>query len=212
MIDTARPRGKQQIEFVHNRERIKVLMDDTRSNILRAIRGGLAEEDGHVRRCLSVPEIARKLGESASKIYHHVDLLVEHQFLRIAREERKKRSTITFYERAADAFVIMAGEEFLVVELDRHEEFVSTLDNILGLDLTPDESKHGALLIARYLKNTRDALEHVTKHVKKEIPLEHIESVLQFLATLYSHSSFEGIEITTELRSLFLRIPPDTEE
>ena len=195
---------RSQIEFVHARERIKVLLDDTRSSILRSIRSGIVEEDSSVRRSLTVPEVARKLGESASKIYHHVDQLVEHGFLRIAHEERKKRSTVTYYERTADAFVIMSGEESIDLELNRDEEFISVLDKILNLDMSPDDRRDAAKLLVEYRKHTRDALEFVSRKTRREIPLEQIESVLNFLAQIHRGSHEDGIEITKRLHRVLL--------
>ncbi|MHA1213649.1 MAG: ArsR/SmtB family transcription factor [Candidatus Heimdallarchaeota archaeon] len=97
------------VTIVSKPERIKILVDPMRRKILRTMREGLENDDGTIRKEMTVPEIARKLGVSAPKCYHHLDLLVDHGFVRVAKEEKKKRTSITYYERTAPAFVLASS-------------------------------------------------------------------------------------------------------
>ncbi|MHA1213005.1 MAG: hypothetical protein ACTSSH_11135, partial [Candidatus Heimdallarchaeota archaeon] len=50
------------VTIVSNPEKIKILVDPMRRKILRTMREGLENEDGTIRKEMTVPEIARKLG------------------------------------------------------------------------------------------------------------------------------------------------------
>ena len=76
-------------------------MDKTRREILAVLKKGIELEDETISYELSVPQIAEVIGATPQKIYHHIDVLEENNFIRIAKEERRKRSTVTFYERTA---------------------------------------------------------------------------------------------------------------
>jgi len=76
------PEGGGRVKVVSDPERIKILVDPMRRRILRTMKEGIENEEGIIRKEMTVPEIARKLGVSAPKCYHHLDLLVEHGFVK----------------------------------------------------------------------------------------------------------------------------------
>ncbi|MHA1245294.1 MAG: ArsR/SmtB family transcription factor, partial [Candidatus Heimdallarchaeota archaeon] len=92
----AREGNANTVKVVSDPEKIKILVDPMRRKILRTMREGLENDDGTIRKEMTVPEIARKLGVTAPKCYHHLDLLVENGFVRVAREEKKTRTSITY--------------------------------------------------------------------------------------------------------------------
>ena len=110
-------RADRSVKVVSDPEKIKILVDPMRRKILQTMREGIENDDGTVRKEITVPEIARKLGVSAPKCYHHLDLLLENGFVRVAKEEKKKRTSITYYERTAPAFVLAST----IDEIEREE-------------------------------------------------------------------------------------------
>ena len=94
-----------RVEIVSDPQRIKALIDENRLGILRALREGITEENDTIRYEMTVPEIAQRLGKKAPNLYHHADVLVEHGFLEVARQEQKKRSFITYYRRTKPVFI-----------------------------------------------------------------------------------------------------------
>ena len=130
---------QKPVEFIEDPDRIRVLIDPTRSEILRIVRNGI-HRAGELEHDFSVAEIAEKMGSSPQRIYHHVDKLVEAGLLQKSRELKKNRSNITYYTRTAHSLIINyhADSEHkmdsLILEIDSIIEF-------LNIDLTDFEKK-----------------------------------------------------------------------
>ena len=136
--------SKPLVQVISEPEQIKIISDDERITIIKMIHEGVEDKDGKIRRALSVPEIARKMGTSAPRIYHHIDILVKHNLL-IPYEVKKTRRSTTYYMRSASAFILLWN-------LD-NVEIAETSKNVneliikgLGLDISKKEIDHGSEL------------------------------------------------------------------
>ncbi len=189
------------VKVVSDPEKIKILVDPMRRKILRTMREGIENEDGTIRKEITVPEIARKLGVSAPKCYHHLDLLLENGFVRIAKEEKKKRTSITYYERTAPAFVLAST----IDEIEREEGLV--IEPLMyfvnkGFMLNLSEKE---LIEAQKLANELASRRHsiyvkIAKSIKGNIPEEKIRNVLNFVANQSATEDKRCKEIHNELQ------------
>lgn len=189
------------VKVVSDPEKIKILVDPMRRKILRTMREGIENEDGTIRKEITVPEIARKLGVSAPKCYHHLDLLLENGFVRVAKEEKKKRTSITYYERTAPAFVLAST----IDEIEREEGLVVEplmffVNNGFKLKLSENDLKE-----AQKLANELDSRRHsiyvkIAKNIKGNIPEDKIRNVLNFVANQLAMDDERCKEIHNELK------------
>lgn len=193
-----------RIKIVTRPEDIKILVDPMRRKILTAIREGIEEDDGTIRKEMTVPEIAyRKLGlkeKQASKLYHHIDKLLKSGFLRIAREEKKTRSTITYYERTAPAFVLANT----IDEVERQEglrttPLISFINDGFLLGLSQEEQDEAQKLIDEYTSRQHKYIVSAAQKLKGNIPEERLRNVLIFIQGQYASQDKRCQEIRSEL-------------
>jgi DNA-binding transcriptional ArsR family regulator len=195
----ARENGGSRVEIVSDPERIKILVDPMRRKILRTMREGL-EEEGKIRKEMTVPEIARKLGVSAPKCYHHLDLLVEHRFVRVAKEEKKKRTSITYYERTSPAFVLAST----IDEVERKEgiktdPLISFINHGFHFQLSEKEQEEAQKLIDEFSSRSHQIFVKVAEALKGNIPDEKMRDVLGFVSNQFVFQDKKCKEIRDEL-------------
>jgi DNA-binding transcriptional ArsR family regulator len=188
------------VKIVTDPDKIKILVDPMRRRILGTMREGLENEDGTIRKEMTVPEIARKLGVSAPKCYHHLDLLVEHGFVRVAKEEKKKRTSITYYERTSPAFVLASS----IDELERKEgireaPLIKFISEGFMLGLSDDEQKEAQNLIDEFTERNHKYIIKAAQQFKGKIPDQRMRDVLGFVASQYASQDKRCIEIRKEL-------------
>ena len=193
--------NKPLVQVISEPEKIKIISDDERIKILRMIHEGVENKEGKIRRALSVPEIASKMGTSAPRIYHHIDILVSHGLL-IPYEVKKTRRSTTYYMRSASAFIMLWS-------LD-DEEIVETSRNVndliikgLGLKLTGKAIEGGSELRNKVMLNMNDCLGEVSKKLKDQIPEERLFEILRHLSLLKFLKSDENVESARELAKLY---------
>jgi DNA-binding transcriptional ArsR family regulator len=193
--------NKPLVQVITEPEIIKIISDDERIKILRMIHEGVENNEGEVRRALSVPEIAGKMGTSAPRIYHHIDILVSHGLL-IPYEVKKTRRSTTYYMRSASAFILLWN-------LD-DEEIVETSKNVneliikgLGINLSDEEVELGSELRNTVQFNLNNCLGDMSKKIKDRIPEERLFETLKHLALLKFLTSDENVEKARELAKLY---------
>ncbi|MHA1355926.1 MAG: winged helix-turn-helix domain-containing protein [Candidatus Heimdallarchaeota archaeon] len=171
-----------------------------RRKILRTMREGLENDDGTIRKEMTVPEIARKLGVTAPKCYHHLDLLVENGFVRVAREEKKTRTSITYYERTAPAFVLASTIDEIQKEvgIDR-DPLISIIDNGFKLGLSEKEQAEAQNLIEEYSSRSHNIYVKVAKQLKGNLPEDRTGTVLRFVGEQLTSQDKRCEEIRKEL-------------
>ncbi len=188
------------VKVVSDPEKIKILVDPMRRKILRTMREGIENEDGTIRKEITVPEIARKLGVSAPKCYHHLDLLLENGFVRVAKEEKKKRTSITYYERTAPAFVLAST----IDEIEREEGHVTEplmffVNNGFNFNLSKKELEEAQKLVDEYGSRRHGIVVKVAKAIKGNIPENKIRDVLNFVSNQLAADDERCKEIRNEL-------------
>jgi len=194
------------VKIVTDPDKIKILVDPMRRRILGTMREGLENDDGTIRKEMTVPEIARKLGVSAPKCYHHLDLLVEHGFVRVAKEEKKKRTSITYYERTSPAFVLASS----IDELERKEgireaPLIKFINEGFMLGLSEKEQKEAQILIDEFTERNHKYIIKAAQQFKGKIPDQRMRDVLGFIASQYASQDDRCIEIRKELNK-FLKV------
>ncbi|MHA1739418.1 MAG: ArsR/SmtB family transcription factor [Candidatus Heimdallarchaeota archaeon] len=196
----AREGNANTVKVVSDPEKIKILVDPMRRKILRTMREGLENDDGTIRKEMTVPEIARKLGVTAPKCYHHLDLLVENGFVRVAREEKKTRTSITYYERTAPAFVLASTIDEIQKEvgIDR-DPLISIIDNGFKLGLSEKEQAEAQNLIEEYSSRSHNIYVKVAKQLKGNLPEDRTGTVLRFVGEQLTSQDKRCEEIRKEL-------------
>jgi len=189
-----------RIKIIASPEKIKILVDPMRRKILRTMREGIENEDGTIRKEMTVPEIARKLGVSAPKCYHHLDLLVEHGFVRVAREEKKKRTSITYYERTAPAFVLATTiDEIERKEGIRENPLIALIDDAFLLELSDSEKEEAQKLIDELITRQHRYSVRAAEKLRGNIPDDKMGVVLGFVSNQFASQDTRCQEIRKEL-------------
>ncbi|MHA1125363.1 MAG: ArsR/SmtB family transcription factor [Candidatus Heimdallarchaeota archaeon] len=196
----AREGNANTVKVVSDPEKIKILVDPMRRKILRTMREGLENDDGTIRKEMTVPEIARKLGVTAPKCYHHLDLLVENGFVRVAREEKKTRTSITYYERTAPAFVLASTIDEIRKEegIDR-DPLIAIIDNGFKLGLSKKEMEDAQKLIEEYSSRSHNIYVNVAKQLKGNLPEDRTGIVLRFVGEQLASQDVRCEQIRKEL-------------
>ncbi|MBK5112941.1 MAG: winged helix-turn-helix transcriptional regulator [Candidatus Heimdallarchaeota archaeon] len=190
------------VKIVTDPDKIKILVDPMRRKILGTMREGLENEDGTIRKEMTVPEIARKLGVSAPKCYHHLDLLVEHGFVRVAKEEKKKRTSITYYERTSPAFVLASSiDELERKEGKRESPLIMFINDGFMLGLTDNEKDEAQELIDEFTERNHKYIIKAAQQFKGKIPDERMREVLNFVSNQYASQDKRCLEIRKELNN-----------
>ena len=196
----AREGNANSVKVVSDPEKIKILVDPMRRKILRTMREGLENDDGTIRKEMTVPEIARKLGVTAPKCYHHLDLLVDNGFVRVAREEKKTRTSITYYERTSPAFVLASTiDEIQKEEGIESDPLIAIIDNGFKLGLSEKQMKEAQKLIEEYSTRSHRIMVNVAKQLKGNLPEDRTGTVLRFVGEQLASQDEQCEEIRKEL-------------
>ncbi|MFQ5978766.1 MAG: ArsR/SmtB family transcription factor [Candidatus Heimdallarchaeota archaeon] len=201
------PSEDPMIEIVSDPKRIRALIDKNRLEILRALREGITEENGTIRYEMTVPEIAKRLGKNAPNLYHHADVLTEHSFLEVARQEQKKRSSITYYRRTKPVFVIASQPEGEIPYDVYDKPLMAAMVNSFGLTLETKELLEK--LMHEYRLHRNRAVLHFTKEFEKRsrkpIGQEHVFEAINTMSTFLLFLDNEMPAIASKILNL-LRI------
>ena len=189
-----------RVTIVSDPEKIKILVDPMRRKILRTMREGKETDEGTIRKEMTVPEIAQKLGVAAPKCYHHVDLLLEHGFVKVAREEMKKRSKITFYERTSPAFVLASTiDEIERKEGIRTDPLISFISDGYRLNLSEKQKEEAQKLMDDLGSRRHDIMVKVAQDLKGNIPEDKLRDVINFVSNQKASNDPKCLEIHKEL-------------
>jgi DNA-binding transcriptional ArsR family regulator len=191
------------VEIISNPEQIKVIMDKTRREILSVLKKGIKLEDEIMSYELSVPQIAEVINATPQKIYHHIDVLEENGFIRIAKEERRKRSTVTFYERTALVFYILAkasGDEDVKDKCNSVDLFL----NIFGVDASDEEKEEINQLLTQFEEAEVEAVSAISEQFVGEVPRESVEYILSYLSKIFMANNPKYNDLFTKLDKLLL--------
>ena len=191
------------VEIISDPEQIKVLMDKTRREILSVLKKGIKLKDESMEYELSVPQIAEVIEATPQKIYHHIDVLEENGFIRIAKEERRKRSTVTFYERTALVFYILAkasGEEEKLEKCNSGELML----NVFGVDASEEEKEEINNTLTQLQEAEVEAVSEISKKFVGEVPRASVEYILLYLTKIYMATNPMYNDLFAKLDKLIL--------
>lgn len=192
--------------IVSNPERIRIMLDETRLSILRVMRLGIYRGDQYTHD-FTVAEIAERMETNPQRIYHHVDKLVEHDFLIKSREEKKKRSIITYYQRTAQGFVISYNSDEPLPQLeDRHMQFINSIIDTFDLSVSDDELRELGFLMGKLLKMESNVLNELNSVIKSKCNVDkNIFYIIQFVQHLQLIDNEESYKIYKNLSNILLK-------
>ncbi|MCG3218356.1 MAG: winged helix-turn-helix transcriptional regulator [Candidatus Heimdallarchaeota archaeon] len=193
--------NKPLVQVISEPEKIKIISDDERIKILRMIHEGIEDKEGKTRRALSVPEIASKMGTSAPRIYHHIDILVSHGLL-IPYEVKKTRRSTTYYMRSASAFIMLWSlddEEKIETSKNVNELIIQGLD----IKISKKDIEVGSELRNEVQFIMNNCLKEVSDKIKDKIPEERLFEILRHLAFLKFIANDENVEKARELSKFY---------
>ncbi|MHA2503910.1 MAG: ArsR/SmtB family transcription factor [Candidatus Kariarchaeaceae archaeon] len=185
------------VEIVYDEERIKVLIDETRKRILSVLSN--TEVD------MSVSEIADHLGTNPQRIYHHVDKLVECNFLVKTREERKKRSVTSYYARTAQAFIVSySTDRGYIHDQQLSTHFIDNFKTLLNMDFSHTEELELRKMIRKLAAISEKVFLNISNSSEEEIPRHTVENLYFLLEYLIFFSNPQAREILSQFNELVL--------
>ncbi|NJE26354.1 transcriptional regulator [Thermococcus sp. MV5] len=87
---------KKKVKVITNPEVIKLMLEDTRRQILRLLRS----------REMTISQLSEILGKTPQTVYHHIEKLKEAGLVEVKRTEMKGNLVEKYYGRTADVFYI----------------------------------------------------------------------------------------------------------
>ncbi|MHA2091538.1 MAG: winged helix-turn-helix domain-containing protein [Candidatus Kariarchaeaceae archaeon] len=192
------------IEIIADPTRIRIMLDETRSEILKIMKDGIYR-DGVLSHDLSVSEIAERLGSPPQRIYHHVDKLVEFEFIEKSREEKKIRSITTYYQRTAKAFIISFDSDNPSKDLtSKTDKWVRSMLRSFGIRLHDHEIYTLIELIAKLWQKSAQIIEKLSEKVLDDISYKNFDKSFGFLNEIMLHNDPAVQEIRDQISSMIL--------
>lgn len=200
-IDDIKP-----MAIISNPERIRIMLDETRLSILRVMRLGIYRGDKYAHD-FTVTEIAERMETNPQRIYHHVDKLVEHNFLIKSREEKKKRSIISYYKRTSQGFVISYNSDEPLPQLqDRHMQFINSIKDTFDLTISDNELEELGMLMGKLLKMESIVLNELNSVIKPKCNVDkNIFFIIQFVQHLRLIDNEESYKTYKDLAKILLK-------
>ena len=180
---------KEDVELVHDSERVKILLEDTRKNILHLLK----VED------MSISQLAEGLDKDRSTIYRHVKKLEDYGYVELKGERIVNNVPGMVYGRTAKLFLpcpksMEPGDPILESFSWDENNTYNILEclKLLGyeLDLNEDLAKD----LCNFFTKIDDKIIDIFKE-KGLIELNHLEALrLKFLIILIEFSSNEDLK------------------
>ncbi|MGM0404541.1 MAG: ArsR family transcriptional regulator [Thermoplasmatota archaeon] len=179
---------KEDVELVHDSERIKILLEDTRKNILNLLK----VED------MSISQLAEGLDKDRSTIYRHVKKLEDYGYVELKGERIVNNVPGMVYGRTAVLFLpcpksMEPGDPILESFSWDEESTYNILDclKLLGYDFDLTED------LARDISNIFTKIDNNIIDIFREtdlVEMDHLEALrLKFLIILIEFSNNEKL-------------------
>ena len=185
---------KKKVKLITDPEVIKLMLEDTRRQILRLLRN----------REMTISQLSEILGKTPQTIYHHIEKLKEAGLVEVKRTEMKGNLVEKYYGRTADVFYInlyLGDEELRYLARSRlktkldifkalgykfdEEELLNIMDKLL-------EKEHSyTAKISAEIEKKEEAL--------KEFSNEDIIHAIDWLTTAEVGRDKEAIELLRKL-------------
>ncbi|MCY3414069.1 MAG: winged helix-turn-helix transcriptional regulator [Candidatus Heimdallarchaeota archaeon] len=195
----------ESIAIISDPEKIRIMLDETRLQILRVMRHGIQRQGEPLSYDYTVAEISDLLKTKPQRIYHHVDKLIAHGFLIKSKEEKKSRSTLAYYRRTANGFIISYDSDQEIEDLSNHnKDFMNNLLKVFEIELNEEEIAKTYLLLDELMKleskifktlNDRITTTHQTNN-------DRIFNFTRFMMGIGVVNSERGSEIYQEFGKL----------
>lgn len=179
---------QRELIVISDPEKIRILMDDTRREILQVMRT-TTYRDGKKVVDMSVGEIADALDTAPQRIYHHIDKLIEAGFVIKSREEKKTRSTVTYYKRTAKGIIIAYEEQDLSPQMyeKRSMNYLKSLSEAFDLDFSTDELEVLGDHLSKLWKNNAKFLEAISEHIHPNFKGKDIDHMIRFMRGVFEY-------------------------
>lgn len=181
-----------EIIVVSDPEKIKIMLDETRREILQVMRKDYFRQ-GEVTNDMSVSEIAEILDTAPQRIYHHIDKLIGAGFVIKSREEKKIRSTVTYYRRTARGFIIAYEEMEKNPDLmkERSANFVNSINDAFHLQIPKTEIEKLAKAYTQLWKITNKPFEKITQNLSSNFEGKDIQFLTQSVRAIVNYQDDE---------------------
>ncbi len=198
----------KSIEIIDSAERSRILLDETRSKIIRVMRQGIFR-DGEMSYEFSVSEISERMGTSPQRIYHHVDKLETHEFLNKSKEIKRGKSKTVYYRRSAHGFVInmFTDEDTLEMRTEREERtknWVEKFAKNFKIELTDIEIKRISELIQEIDKGETENYKIIDKNLSSEDLCEGVHQSIMFMQNLMLLNNPDSYAAMKEIGDIML--------
>jgi DNA-binding transcriptional ArsR family regulator len=198
----------KSIEIVDSVERSRILLDETRSKIIRVMRQGIFR-DGEMSFEFSVGEVSERLGISPQRIYHHVDKLETHEFLHKSKEVKRGKSKTVYYRRSAHGFVInmFTDDDNVEMRIEREERTKNWVENFgknFNIELSKIEIKRMSELIQDIDKYETDFYKVIDKNLSSEDLCEGVHHSITFMMNLMILNNPDSHGVMKEMGDIIL--------
>ena len=208
-----------KVKIIEEPEKIQIMFEDTRRNILAVLGKGIEETDGKKRYSMSVSEITHQLnalkpisnGKSRFKqtaIYHHIEILKEAGFITIDQEVS---GVTTFYRRTAPVFVVSSvfASNIDIVRADEplNERLKIKSQKLLNsfdlANLPESKIKEFEQLMNLYYKKVSFLDQKVANDVKR-IDIDDAIELYKFIRFFWACSDHEMVDIASQVKDFLL--------
>lgn len=153
-------------------EQLKAVSDPLRIQLIYAM-------SRDARRAWSAKELARELGTKQTKLYHHLALLEEAGFIRVAETRlvsgiQEKRYQVTAHNYRVDRSLLGAagGHAAMAQMLDAvfdttRSEILAAVRNGLVDPRSDDEEERGMVLSSSYARLSPASVKKLKRHIKR---------------------------------------------
>ncbi|MBC7093972.1 winged helix-turn-helix domain-containing protein [Thermococcus sp.] len=155
---------KKKVNVITDPEVIKIMLEDTRRQILRLLRN----------REMTISQLSEILGKTPQTVYHHIEKLKEVGLVEVKRTEMKGNLVEKYYGRTADAFYInlyLGDEELRYLA---RSKLKTKLDIFKALGYTFDEEE-----LLNLMDKLTEKEQSYTAKISKEIE-EKEEALKEF--------------------------------
>ena len=208
-----------KVKIIEEPEKIQIMFEDTRRNILAVLGKGIEETDGKKRYSMSVSEITHQLNAlkpisngklrfKQTAIYHHIEILKEAGFITIDHEAS---GVTTFYRRTAPVFVVSSvfASNIDIVRADEplNERLKIKSQKLLNsfdlANLPESKIKEFEQLMNFYYKKVSFLDQKVANDVKR-IDIDDAIELYKFIRFFWACSDPEMVDIASQVKDFLL--------
>ncbi len=197
-----------RIESVSDPERIKIMLEDRRLEILRIMRNGIYREgEDKISYEYTAAEIASRMEDHTppQKIYHHLDKLLKHNFIVETKIMKKDRVRIKYYQRTSHGFIVRFTNEPIEELSQYNKNFVDDIIRSFGISISEDSKNRLYVLVDELSVHQSDIYDKLKdKIVKKHTDNTNLIYIIRFMQSIALTNSEESFEIYREIADILI--------